>query len=336
MLSSTSNSDSRIAETPVGVRWLLVVVLTVVSVALIESGLRVAGYTARHYDTRELWAVQRDGVNRSGADGIALLGNSRMQMAVHPDTLAEYFPGKRVYMLASVGKSPMGLLEDLADDPGFGGTVICAVSMHWIQPELWDDYDADTAYFEQTWPRERWVARLREPLGASVYLSHGSSYGGALDWLEGKSRGRYLELQGDRFKRGYFERLGDGIGAERSRHLVGELGYYGNYPVPSPDELAVTFERTRLVVEHLQARGCRVIFLRLPTSGDLWAYQREMYPKSLYWDRFAKVVSAETYHFADFPELAEIECPDWSHLNFDGALSYTGALGRLTGEVEGR
>lgn len=314
---------------PVTINWFGVLLLTAFLFAAAESGLRVSGRHAEFHDTMQLWAANRAAVDRAGSRAIALLGTSRMQMSIPPKTLEAHFPGKHAYMLANVGKSPMGLLEQLSNDPDFTGTVICGISMHWILPELWDDYDEYNAYYENVWPREQWMSRTRSAFQRSIVLSHGNSFASVVSRLEGKPAVDYLELQEDRYKRGYFEKLGDEIQTHQFRFLNAEYGYYGNSPVPTPADLEPTFERTQAAVVRLQERGCRVIFVRLPTSGGLWEFQQDVYNKTKYWDHFAAMTTAETYHFKDYPELSGFECPDWSHLNYEDAVKFTDALGAI-------
>jgi hypothetical protein len=63
-----------------------------------------------------------------------------------------------------------------------------------------------------------------------------------------------------------------------------------------------------------------------------WMYNEykldeKRYPKSKYWDQFAKMTNAVTIHFKDVPELSNFDCPDASHLDFRDAPRFTISLG---------
>lgn len=76
----------------------------------------------------------------------------------------------------------------------------------------------------------------------------------------------------------------------------------------------------------IQARGGRVVFLRLPTRDELWQSQETRNPKRLYWDRLAEKASATMIHFRDVDSLKDFPCPDMSHLDYQDACRFTKAL----------
>jgi hypothetical protein len=70
-----------------------------------------------------------------------------------------------------------------------------------------------------------------------------------------------------------------------------------------------------------------VVFVRYITTGEHYELDEKYYPKSKYWDQFAKKTEAVTIHFKDVPELSNFECPDTSHLDFRDAPRFTVSLG---------
>jgi len=89
------------------------------------------------------------------------------------------------------------------------------------------------------------------------------------------------------------------------------------------------YARIESSVERYQRRGCRVVLVCLPCSGEVWAAEEQYTPKELYWDRFARGTAAETIHFRDHPSLSHFECPDGSHLDFADAGRFTRALAEI-------
>jgi hypothetical protein len=82
-------------------------------------------------------------------------------------------------------------------------------------------------------------------------------------------------------------------------------------------------------VAAIQARGGRVLFVRLPVSGECLAYEEQTFPKQEYWDAFAARTSALCLHFRDLPALAGFDCPDTSHLDRRDAPRFTAALAKV-------
>jgi hypothetical protein len=79
-------------------------------------------------------------------------------------------------------------------------------------------------------------------------------------------------------------------------------------------------------VKELQARGGRVVFVTLPSTGEMWDLGQRLFPKEEYWDRFAIATSAVTIHFRDVPTLRATRCPDNFHLDFRDADKFTNNL----------
>lgn len=99
--------------------------------------------------------------------------------------------------------------------------------------------------------------------------------------------------------------------------------------IPSPEEMEEHYRRVELLVDRLLRKGCRVVFIRMPTSGELWELDQQFWPKHLYWDRFASQTAAETIHFKDYAALSAYECPEGSHLDHSDTAHFTRALGEL-------
>src|SRR5688500_139629 len=125
MHSSTSNSDFVRVVPDVPWRGLLLAVALLSTVATVawETYARSAGYRPTLNDTPDLWAQARAAVE---PDSIVLAGTSRMLFDVDLDLLEQGL-GRRPTQLAIVGSSPFPVLEDLASDESFHGTVLLDV-----------------------------------------------------------------------------------------------------------------------------------------------------------------------------------------------------------------
>lgn len=85
-------------------------------------------------------------------------------------------------------------------------------------------------------------------------------------------------------------------------------------------------ERYRWVeqqVEKIQGRGGRVVFIRMPSSGEVRRIEFLTWPREKYWDQFAASIAAPAIHFEDYPSLSGFNCPDGSHLDENSARQFT-------------
>lgn len=327
MPSSTSSSDAR----PIpggdwrGV-WLVALVL---AVAMTWGAERIA--RARHQrpsvtDDAAWWAVHRR--MATGRDVVAFLGSSRMELAYSSAAFQRAAPSKRGVQLAIDGKPAFAVLEDLAEDESFVGTAVVDLAEWEIRnPQAWT---AARDYIERA--RSLW----RAP-GAVVnrYLaSHAQSRlavlaVGGRELIAALGRGRWPEpklVVADRdrtFHGDYSLASPDALRKRREKGLA-----TADHVPPSPQEWAAQASRLDHSVERIRNRGGVVVFVRLPTSGELHSRLSRLYPREQYWDAFARRTGATTIHFLDVPALASLECPDSMHLDQKDQATFTEALAR--------
>ena len=55
--------------------------------------------------------------------------------------------------------------------------------------------------------------------------------------------------------------------------------------------------------------------------------------KELLWDTIGEHSAVATIHFMDYPELAEFDCPDTSHLDWSDAPTFTRRISRILGAL---
>lgn len=86
------------------------------------------------------------------------------------------------------------------------------------------------------------------------------------------------------------------------------------------------FREIKSDVDQLRARGAKVVFLRLPVTGELKALENKLTPRAPFWDRLVRETAAPGIHFEDFPELAGFTCPEWSHLSAGDSVEFSKRL----------
>jgi hypothetical protein len=94
-------------------------------------------------------------------------------------------------------------------------------------------------------------------------------------------------------------------------------------------KLDTMFNLVKSDVEKIKARGGQVLFVRTPSSGPYRQAEIHGYPRKEYWDRLLAATGCPGIYFEDYPGIARLECPEWSHLTPSDAIIYTRNLIRI-------
>lgn len=319
MRSSISSSERW------GLTWAVAVGLAVALIAWMEHGVRARGYRPSVTDDAWLWAVHRARISTDDPRTVALLGASRIQLGVSPRRLREELPGWTVAQLAVDGTSPIAALRDLAADDAFRGVAIVAV----IEPQLrraeWDTQQAYVDRYHRRWSAPG--ALLNRHLATLAQQRVALLSAGGRRMITGLVADRrvppapYLVTHADRsrsadYRMANLQRL-------RKKRMAGVTGSVAGL---EPDAWLDEARAVEPFVRAIQARGGRVVFVRMPTSGPYLEVTELAAPRAQYWDRFAASTEAVTVHFQDHPSLAAFDCPDYSHLDMRDAPAFTSAL----------
>lgn len=346
MHSSTSSFDRDIPAQP----WsgiLLVTALVVAATAMAwEWHARAAGYAPTLNDTNDLWADRREAVQ---PDSIVIIGDSRAIFDTDLDEIEKGL-GRRPIQLALVGSCAYPILEDLANDERFHGTVICSLlPAIWLAPAGSPVVNSEKAlkrYHTRTVSQragnhigmflEELLASLKQDdltLGALLDRIHIPDRPGTL--LHPPTPPYFSTM--DRERR---TRMADTCvvpGPLQDRVKYGWPPLFTPPPPPTwvPREaffagvgkaIEARFQNTAAAVHKLQARGAKVVFVRYPMSGKLKEIESMATPKAGPWTRIINETGAPGIYFEDYPELAGFTCPEWSHLSGPDSVEFTRRL----------
>jgi hypothetical protein len=349
MPSSTSSSDR---STPQG-RWPralgVALLLAFLVVAGWEMRCRSMGYAPTLNDTGDLWAEARTELSRSAPDRTVIIGSSRVLFDFDLDVFAEHFGTTKPVQLALPGSKPLQVLEHLAADEAFRGTVLVGVV-----PGL---------YFAPQGPP---VVNTEAALGRHRNWSPSQRAGHQLGKLAQKSLA-FIQ-QEDLTLNALLKSLPVPVREATKPHLMPELPPYFagmdddrrarmweqcdfDSPLaqriqqiwiplftPPPPPPGVTPEammeqfmasvendlrRTRESVDLIRGRGGRVVFIRCPSTGTLRQMENQFSPRPGFWERILAESAAPGIHFEDHPELSGFDCPEWSHLTAADATAFT-------------
>lgn len=331
-------------------RFALALLIAIVVLGAWELRVRGKGYAPTLNDSGDLWASVRSGLE---PDGVVAIGSSRILFDLDLAATAEHLGVSHVTQLALPGSRPLGVLEHLAAEPSFRGTVLCGVV-----PPLYfvpagfpvDRTDQALGRFEDWSPSQRAghrVARVVQKLLAQVQqedLTLNALLASRLNLANREGTRPYLPPTFPP----YFQRVEDDrqtwmweacdFGSPLARRIQEIWVPLFTPPPPppgvTPEQARAGYEasmedilaRTKEAVETIVARGGRVVFLRFPSRGKVRELEAQFAPRPGFWERILAVSGSPGVHFEDHPALAAYDCPEWSHLTKADARRYTQAL----------
>ncbi len=328
MPSSTFSSEDLATGRAWGRVWLSALLMCGMVLGGLEVFVRRAGFRPSVRDDFRRWSTMRE---RCVLDphAVTLLGSSRMHLAVDPE---EFRTDTRrsVFQLAIGNAStPLPVLEDLAADDRFRGTVLCEV-----HPLIFFDESGEREAWTREWieaPRHTSVAerienRMRDVLRARMALRSPELSLASVARKLGKT-GRFPEptrllTDPERFQSVDYRGAKD---LELTR--ADALRWYETHCRVAASEagLAAIAERAHTAVRRIEARGGAVVFVRLPSTGPLRAVEDRRAPRVSTWDRLLAQRPLRGLHCDDVAALGHFDCPDGSHLDRQDRAAFTRA-----------
>lgn len=365
MPSSISNSEPE-NRSGVGGRWvvrdiperswlmLLAVTMALVAVATVgwELHVRQSGYGPSLDDTPNLWAQQRARAVGVRSEQVVFVGASRTLFDMDLQAFQEETQGLPPIQLATVGSNPLIILEDLAQDPSYAGTTIVGIVpglvaaaggppvanpkknvAHYHHWSIADRMELPLARFlderlalinEDLTLTHLLESTLGLPNRPQVYAPKMPDY---MYTVDRNRQARMTELAATnpdvqhRIQQTWLVLFAGppkpaGFTATKWQKMMSE-GWEGN------------LRRIKQSVASIQARGGKVIFSRLPSTGGVYALESQQKSRAEIWDRILKETGAPGVYFEDYPELTGFTCPEWSHLNAEDATDYTRRFARI-------
>lgn len=328
---------------PWGRVFVLALLLFVMLTAAWEAYWRAWSGTPGYRNSPGEWALQRRRVDApGGATATVLTGASRVLFDVQLPVW-ERSTGVRPIQLAMEGTTPLPVLEDLAKDRAFHGRLLVGVapdifftgfayrgsafeyarkegpsqrignwlSMHLIEPYFaFDDPDFALAavLLRQPWP-----------LRAGAHAS---------------TRVRKLVVQdADRNSHMWWRVVSDPAYQALCRRIWAE-----DFSAPPMDMDTVAkrqkaydaqIDRAVKAVATLRSHGVAVVFVRMPSAGEYYAYEQKYFPRADTWDKLIARTGVPGLHFEDHAQMQGYELPEWSHMSEAEAQRFTAVFAPL-------
>jgi len=347
MHSSTSNFDFQRPIPALPWRGLLLTTLLLTALATVgwEIRARALGYVPTLNDTPDLWADWRERVR---PDSLVIIGDSRAIFDMDLNELEKGF-GQRPIQLAMPGSCAYPVLEDLANDPTFHGTILCSiVPGMWVAPPPSPPYQNGLKGLQRYRTRtvaqrvghhigmflEERIAFMKEgDLTLAELLRRISVPNRANSYLPPYLPPYFSTL--DRDRRTWMAPACEKPGPLQDRVTSGWIPLFTPPPFPdyTPKEVLAEiaamsearFGQTTAAVKKLQARGGKIVFIRFPHSGKLKELEDAGTPRAGIWTRLMNETGAPNIYYSDHPELV-FDCPEESHLSSADSVEFTKRL----------
>jgi hypothetical protein len=326
--------------------WSKVFIGAVVLCALMVTGWemywRAYGVAPSYRNTDGEWLMQRRRLDAGEGGATVLIGASRILFDTQLPVW-EKITGKRPIQLALEGTSPVPIMENLAADPNFTGRLLVDVapdiiftgfayratvlpylrdqtpsqrigdwlSMRFLEPvfAFYDpDYALSTVVRRQPWPER---PGMHSRINVRRLAVHDEDRNTQL-WDKVVTDPEYRALA----RSIWAQDFGDPAASVKAKADPKEAQ-------KSIDE-AIT--KAAAAIATLRARGVRVLFLRPPSSGEYYAYEKRAFPRAKTWDPLLERTHTPGIHFEDYPELQDYDLPEWSHMSPSEADRFTAAL----------
>lgn len=323
---------------------ILTVVLVVIAIGSWELYLRHKGYPVSYNDDESLWCTWRKKVYQPTNTFTVFIGSSRIKYDLDINTWKQ-LTGEDAIQLSFVGTSPRALLNDLADDADFKGNLVIDVTegLFFGRDEPKREKSARDAieYYKKWTPAQKFSASINYYLESQfVFLEKNKfSLNELLDRLPVPKRKAVFIRP--KFPLGFFMCrstrqsfmtegfVNDTIPRNIQINNWKNLGSLDTRCGISGDSLTDVFRRVKIAIDKIKARGGGVWFIRTPSSGGYFGSEQIAYPRDKYWDPMLVYTNTQGIYFKDYPELASLTCPEWSHLSQADAIVYTRALVKI-------
>ncbi len=351
---STSSSNDRLPKSGWLVVWLSVGITFISIILLLEYHIRSLGFKPSVVDSMQLWSKQRKRASLFGEKAAILVGSSRIQLDIDMNTISN-ISGLKPVQLAIDGTSYIPVLENLAKDLSITGTVIVSVNAYnmgrgkpnhksnkWLS--YYDKYkekkiepyiminDVIASYLGNLLVTRLEGAKPAKVISSLVFAN--TSYGNYL--VTHKDRSRDADYSKVKMPDFYANRVYRHCGKDELAKVA--LTFKSFFEIYKKKISKIKSSDTKLfftnlnnllvLVNKIEKRGGKVIFIRFPTDKLLWEFDNKKYPKKIFWNEIKKAHS-KSIHFMDYAELSKFSLKDGSHLDFRDKKSFTKALMKL-------
>ena len=317
---------------------ILTIILVVLSIGSWEMYLRSQGLKPSYDDGNELWGDKRAMVYEPANKATVFIGSSRNKYDIDIKTW-QGLTGDHAIQLAIEGECPRLVLHDLGTDEKFKGKLIVDVTEGLFfssAPNNNTKPKEHIEYYKKRTPAQIASFKINHLLESGfVFLDKEYfSLNAMLENLPIKKRQGVFALPCPfvkEFGRITFDRqniMMDKflIDTTLQNQIKGLWLFFDKNNTEAPvsgDSLQHVLTSIKNDVDKIRARGGEVLFVRTPSNGFYWTTESKNFPREKYWDVLLATTNSKGIHFKDYPAIANLICPEWSHLSQANAIVFT-------------
>jgi hypothetical protein len=324
------------------------IVVSIIAAAIWEIHLRHIGIDTSYDDNSALWAYTRAKVYEPKDKATVFIGSSRIKFDLDIPTWQE-ITNDHAVQLACVGSSPAPVLRDLANDPNFKGKLIIDVTEELFLTNASFDDEGPVKrieYFHKITPTQRASFQIDRVLESTfAFLDQDNySFNAMLPLLHLPQRpGVFPDVifppEFDRTTLARQSRMTPHFLADTSlqNQVKGIWIFFQKMAMKPPTtskKLDSVIQLIKTDVDKIQSRGGEVLFVRTPSSGQVWEFE-QTFPRAVYWDRLLATTGCKGIYYKDYPAIAHFECPESSHLSPEQAIVFTKNLIKILKDEKG-
>lgn len=318
---------------------ILVLSLTTMLIGGYELYLRYLGHTISYDDSESLFADKKRKIYLPANEATVFTGSSRIKYDLNTEVWRQ-LTGETPVQLANVGSSPIPVLKALAADPSFKGKLLIDVA----EPLFFDlsgrSYERPQKCLEfskNETPAQRFSFHINTFLESNFVMLDKDNFAlsailanlpipprpGKMDFPKYPTEFSVMNFDRNNKMTDRFVDT-DKAGVKMMQNIWMKLATLGAKAPPTPEPVIDSFIRdVKLHTDQIHARGGQVVFLRPPSSGPLWKGEQMGFPREKFWQKILDVTGCKGMHFADYPELKEMKCTEFSHLRQSDTRIYT-------------
>ncbi len=325
---------------PWGIILLIATIMFVILVAAWEHYWRDYGATPSYQNSKGAWADQRRRIDQGEGNTLVLIGSSRVLFGLQLPVW-EKAGGERPIQLSLEGTTPLLAVEDLANDANFNGRLVIGVAPdlffsgfayrgdvvaqyhtqspsqrvgYWLSKHLLEPYFAfydpdfalDTVVKRQAWPPRPGVRGFMPVRKLMVADANRNAH-------------MWSKVENDPV----YQNMAQRIWAQR---FAGPPPPMMDTPEKMQALVSKQIGRAADAIAKLRKRGVQVVFIRMPSAGDYYAFEQKAFPRATTWDVLLQKTNTPGIHFEDYPQLQGYTLPEWSHLSHAEADRFTAAV----------
>jgi hypothetical protein len=289
----------------------------------------------------ETWTSHWMRLEAAPDDQTVLLGASRMQFGMDMDVWEER-TGRRPIMLAWPGSPPWHVLSKLAARETFRGDVYISLAPSFAFIKEQSGFAARMAGIVAGVEMKRWslAYRLHEQLWLPIQNAYPLFNTDACSPIMRLREALLLPNREGSRKPALFPHSADNSKDNALRFteralqdpdiLEWQLDIYRTITVIQEEtgrtDMDALVARAKADIDALERRGSRVVFVRYPSSGRFLDVETKVFPREACFDRVVQETAADGVHYTDYPDRLGLDPPEWSHLDAEQAVEFTGAF----------